>query len=1015
MSQFSEKTRVQVPAILHLTKLGYTYLSKKDVSFDKDTNFIVDIFCRSIKRINPSITSLELEALLQNLKSISGNDDLGKAFYERLVDRNDYKIIDFFNIENNEYNVMFEVPFKNGEEEFRPDVTLFINGIPVAFLEVKVPDNDSLIKAESLRMTNRFKQKLFNRFLNIIQIMAFSNNMEYETDAINQPLQGTFYCTRARKSAKFSTFREENLNKINILSNVQIDENIENFILKDTNSIAIKGSPEYLTNIEATRPTNRLCTSLFSIDRILFLLQYGICYFDEYDEKTKTTQTVKHIMRYPQLFASLAIIKKLDEGCNKGIIWHTQGSGKTELAYYQVKILTDYFAKKNIIPRFYFIVDRIQLFKQAKDEMSGRGLKVISVASKQEFADTLRNDARSSGKPEITVVNIQKFSEDMESDVSFNYDTNIQRIYFLDEAHRSYNIKGKFLANLYSSDKTAIKIALTGTPIVANDLEADSEVVSLRRKIRNPQINTTDIFGNYIHTYYYDLSISDGYTLRLIREDILTTYKEKINKIEKDLKIISSSITKKDIRSHEKYCKAFVEYIINDFELFRIQNKGISDDLSLACMIVCDSNPQAREVYKQLIKCDKKVLLVLYDHETKEWRENEINDFKYSNKYDYLIVDDMLLTGFNCHRVKKMYLGKIIKAHTLLQALTRVNRPFGKMQYGYIVDFANILQEFNKINSIYAKELKKLHGDVVIDVSKILLTNEEIEQIVRTTEESLFKYDTSNLEKFQMQIDSVRDLKEMTLLKRVLDDAKCVYNVARLNSNISSFSLDIRMINELSKMIDKRVHALRFRDIDSESQNALNILNEYMELTEFSFIKLGEKELLIADQQREAVHRVKREFERCFDQKDPKYVSAYEELKRVLKKSNIEEVSQELIDELNKLYNDVYNINIQNDALSSKYNGDKKFARIHKRLMALLPISELQLFSILSQAKEMMDGIIETNEGVLDSEDYIEMEVASKTWDIFDKHKVDVELDQIKNISHLIVSEYINQFRGVYA
>ena len=83
--------------------------------------------------------------------------------------------------------------------------------------------------------------------------------------------------------------------------------------------------------------------------------------------------------------------------------------------------------------------------------------------------------------------------------------------------------------------------------------------------------------------------------------------------------------------------------------------------------------------------------------------------------------------------------------------------------------------------------------------------------------------------------------------------------------------------------------------------------------------------------------------------------------------------------------------------------------------MALLPINELQLFSILSQAKEMMDGIIETNEGVLDSEDYIEMEGASKTWDIFDRHKVDIELDQIKNISHLIVSEYINQFRGVYA
>jgi len=1013
MKNFTEKTRVQIPAILHLIKLGYTYLSKNETKFDPETNIIQDIFIKQIKAINPNTTDEDALNLLNHIKSISNYDDLGRTFYQKLTDRNGLRLIDFSNRDNNSFHVMYEVPFVNGEEEFRPDVTLFINGIPVAFLEVKVPDNDTLIKAESVRMSQRFQQKLFNRFLNIIQIMAFSNNMEYETDAITQPLQGTFYCCRARKKAKFSTFREENKQKLIDASNLLLSEDDITQVLKDTNSIAIKGSLEFQTNLDGLKPTNRLCTSLFSKDRILYLLNYGICYFDEYNEEDKTTQTVKHIMRYPQLFASYAISKKLDEGVDRGVIWHTQGSGKTELAYYQIKILTDYYAKKNIVPKFYFIVDRLQLFKQAVDEMSGRCIKVNTASSKKEFSDTLKNDTKNTG---ITIVNIQKFSDEEETEIKINYDTKIQRIYFLDEAHRSYNIKGQFLANLYASDRNSIKIALTGTPIVYEESDESTKNKSLLKRLRNPKINTTDIFGNYIHTYYYDLSISDGYTLRLIREDILTTYKDKIDEIVKQIKILSDSIDKKDIKSHPKYCEEFTNYIVNDFEDFQIQNKNVDGtNLNVASMIICDSNQQAKEVYNSLVNKGKKALLILYDWENKEWRENEIKDFKYTNKYDYLVVDDMLLTGFDCRRVKKLYLGKIIKAHTLLQALTRANRPFGKMQYGYIVDFANILDEFKKVNEIYATELKKLHGEVKIDINKILLTDSEIEKIVERTEEALFIFDTSNLENFQSQIDNINNLKQINTLKRIIDDAKSVYNVAKLNDNVKTFTLDINKINELSKMIDKRVKALRFKELDSDELTALNILNEYMEMTEFSFIKLGEKELVIADKQREVLRKVKREFEKNFDNKDPQYVNAYEELKKLLKKSNMEEVSQELIDELNKLYNNVFEINNYNENLSKKYFGDKKFTRIHKRLLALLPINEKQLLKVLLSIKNIMDTMIENNENVLASEDYIEKEVASKAWDIFDDNNIDVELNTIKNISHIIVSEYLNQYKGALA
>lgn len=109
----------------------------------------------------------------------------------------------------------------------------------------------------------------------------------------------------------------------------------------------------------------------------------------------------------------------------------------------------------------------------------------------------------------MTVINIQKFSKDSVTKPS-DYNIDVQRVYFLDEAHRSYNPTGSFLANLMGSDRNAIQIALTGTPLIGDGY------------------NTKDVFGNYIHKYYYNQSIADGYTLKLIREEIETSYKNQM-------------------------------------------------------------------------------------------------------------------------------------------------------------------------------------------------------------------------------------------------------------------------------------------------------------------------------------------------------------------------------------------------------------------------------------------------------------------------------------------------------
>ena len=174
-----------------------------------------------------------------------------------------------------------------------------------------------------------------------------------------------------------------------------------------------------------------------------------------------------------------AIENKLNAGVKNGIIWHTQGSGKTALAYYNVRYLTDYYQKHGTIAKFYFIVDRLDLLTQAANEFRARGLHVEEINSKEDFIKNIHSTGtvNNTGKPTITVVNIQKFSKESIAKQS-DYAVNVQRIYFLDEAHRSYKPTGSFLANLLSSDREAVMIALTGTPLIGTIYDDDGKPIA---------------------------------------------------------------------------------------------------------------------------------------------------------------------------------------------------------------------------------------------------------------------------------------------------------------------------------------------------------------------------------------------------------------------------------------------------------------------------------------------------------------------------------------------------------
>ena len=139
--KFNEDSRVKIPSILHLTRLGYNYLSLKDKVWDERSNIFTDLFKQSISKINPDADDDEIKRLLDQINLSLDNEDLGKAFYEQLIDQSGTKLIDFSNFNNNNFYVVTELTYKNGDEEFRPDIILLINGMPLVFIEVKKPNN----------------------------------------------------------------------------------------------------------------------------------------------------------------------------------------------------------------------------------------------------------------------------------------------------------------------------------------------------------------------------------------------------------------------------------------------------------------------------------------------------------------------------------------------------------------------------------------------------------------------------------------------------------------------------------------------------------------------------------------------------------------------------------------------------------------------------------------------------------------------------------------------------------
>lgn len=1016
----NEDSRVKIPSILHLIQLGYTYLSLKESNWDTNTNIFTEVFTSQIEKINPGLSLNDIQKVYDDISLSLDNEDLGRAFYNKLIDQSGVKLIDFENFDNNSFHVVTELPYQKDDEVFRPDIILLINGMPLVFIEVKKPNNKEGIRAEHNRMQRRFKNKKFRRFINLTQLMVFSNNMPYSEDDMFM-LEGAFYSTTNYYKPMFNYFREEeNFDFSKVLTPIAEEDEIR--VLKDTNLLSIRNSKEFLTNKKPTTATNSISTSLFQRDRLKFILQFAFAYVEE--EKGLE----KHIMRYPQLFATKAIENKLENGLKKGIIWHTQGSGKTALAYFNVKHLTHYFRKNNIVPKFYFIVDRLDLLVQASKEFTARGLGVYTINSREEFAKDIKATKvihNSSGKAEITVVNIQKFKDDPDVIKNNDYNLNIQRVFFLDEVHRSYNPKGSFLANLENADKNAIKIGLTGTPLLGKDY------------------NSRSLFGDYIHKYYYNLSIKDGYTLRLIREEIETNYKLVLQKALDELKILKGNADKKTVFAHHSFVEPMLDYIVKDLEQARI---SLSDN-TIGGMVVCDSSDQAKmmqEIFdskyalaktkhldfaaedeisygSKKIK-DSKVntaQVILHDIGTKQDRREWVSDYK-AGKIDFLFVYNMLLTGFDAKRLKKLYIGRKIKSHNLLQTLTRVNRTYKMHKYGYVVDFADIQKEFDKTNQDYFNELQSELGEEMEHYSNLFKSTEEITKEIEEIKDVLFKFETNDASVFGDQMTAINDRTEIRQISKALNNAKELYNLIRLSGNFKLLEqLDFKMLAHLSRLANDRLGLINTKISLENNVGTENILNTALEDVIFAFTKVKEEEMVLADKLKDTLQKTREMLGGNFDQRDPVFISLREELENLFKKKNLSEVTKEEMEAnikaLNAIYDKAKRLERENQLLKTKYDYDAKYARIHKRLLEKDPLtdSERKLFDALKGLKTAVDKEISQNAKILDNESYVERLVMRLVINEFKTtQKIDVNATDVKRINRIIVKEYMNEYNG---
>ncbi|UOR75432.1 DEAD/DEAH box helicase family protein [Helicobacter pylori] len=750
------------------------------------------------------------------------------------------------------------------------------------------------------------------------------------------------------------------------------------------------------------------------------------------------------------MFASLNVLKELQKHYEnnpkdplKGIIWHTQGSGKTALTYHLTKLIKDFFNPLGKKTKFYFIVDRLDLLEQAKNEFLKRGLQAHEAENKEDLSQKLKSSGvfeNPQGNDEIIVVNIQKFkapNEDPSNSVpkeiisktdlqeSIQNSHDLQRVFIIDEAHRSYDPKGCFYANLIECDKTAIKITLTGTPLLEDNAQDKA---------------TKKTFGNYLHTYSYTESIKDAHTLTLQLEIIEKSYKEKLQEIyhllQERIIIENIEIKKETIFNDEKYIKEMLFYIIRDLLKFR----QLNDNEQLKAMVVCFSSKQARlanwlfnEIQEEVLQKNPNLRILnklkssLILHDEQEVKE-KIYSFKHEDT-DIAFVFNMLLTGFDSPNLKCLYIHRELKDHNLLQALARVNRPYNNMSFGYLIDFVGIQENFDKTTDDYLKELNRFNqsgANSDSNIKDIFADREVLEKDIKNAYNDLFDYPIDDIEDMTNAIVKMSGINELQKVSHAIKTLKERYNLIRTSNDEKILSLkekiDIEKINKISSMLNqkaKQLYALKNIN-EPKNPNDLIILEDLIALLDFKIAYKESKELHFKESEEISAKQkqAKEILEKIRDQEDKEIQKIYKDLSKLLQTPATSQNFDGISHSYSAIISQLKQHKEQTTHLLNKY-GDNALAyaithkRLHKRLMEENISDPVGIFTLLSALKSAIDDRISKRQKILNEEDYLKNAIKVELRKAFKENPSLKDLEKEKEfIIQTLFNELQNHHQG---
>ena len=828
----NEMSTSQRPAIEVLQKLGYKYISEEGNK--KLRNYILtdvifkDMLAKKLNEINSyeykgekykfsaSTIGQAIKDLNEDLVTglISTNEKiydlltLGKSYQENMVDGTkrsfDIKYIDFEHPENNDFYVTeeFSVLRMNGKDYARPDIVLFVNGIPLAVIECKdasVP----IIQAISQNIRNQ-KPDYIPQLFKFIQIVMAANKNE------------TKYATCGTPDKFWSTWNEQYVEKQNELLDKTV---IGRQVTKQDRDII----------------------SLFEKERFLELIKDFIIF----------EAGTKKICRYQQYFAVEAMLERIMHDKKGGVVWHTQGSGKSiTMVYITKKIMED---KEIQNPQVVIVTDRVDLDKQIHKTFNRIGVEAARATTGNNLTDLIKDE-----KVRVITTVVNKFETVVKSRVSVDAPNTF---ILVDEGHRTQY--GEINRRMQEVFKGAIYISFTGTPIMKRDR------------------NIFDKFGGLIHKYSLDDALKDKAIVPLIYEGKMVDQEVSKEAIDMRLDMLTRNLTeeqKTDVMKKwsrfEKVASSEQRLELIAWDIAKNYNetlKGTGFNAMLACnkkieavkyynifreefpeleVAVVISPPDMREGEGSIDEDTNDIVKKFYINALSNYKNEEEYEETIKSKFingdiDILIVVDKLLTGFDAPKASTLYLDKQIKEHNLLQAIARVNRLCDGKDYGYIVDYRGLLGELDKALTMYQEAgLEEFNEEDI--KSSVYYIDTEINNMFEAYEKlkEIFKdiKNKNDLEEYEVLLEDEKIRKDFydklckfgSMLGIILPSDQAYYKVGK--EKISELRKALAFYQKLRATVKLRYsETIDHKEYEAKMQKLLDnyvVAKEMMRITE---------------------------------------------------------------------------------------------------------------------------------------------------------------------------------------